>query len=284
MLGQQKRNKVEEGLHSDISLHEYQNRCLISKVREQREEINNTKAQLDSVRSQNNFLSKAFMEINCRLLSMVDSLSILMNEMEIEVEKPTDEKSIVGIGLNLLSSLKGDFHHNDELSQQHASMIENIKNNLETIVSKLLSGFSSYNRDSVVKDLNFKFESLQKELKQSNLELATIKATNIDYKCTLEEKEKELQDLNAKVSVLNRKATCNPLIPYIKWSKDIFKSVNPEHSCICHVCGEDFPTINTTLPMAKLNSFSSPKGYPQVLMNSNNCSSMEVGYNKVSNN
>lgn len=270
MLGQLKRNKVEEGLHSDISMHEYQNRCLISKVREQREEIASSKAQLDSFKSQNNFLSKAFMEVNCRLLSMIESLNILMTEMEIEADKPTNDVNIVGLGLDLLSSLKGEFLHSEELSQQHASMIENIKNNLESIVAKLLGGFSGINRDPMFQELNIKFEALQKELKKSNLELATTKASVIELKSALDLKVKELFELNAKVSILNRKASCNPLIPYIKWSKDIFKTVNPEHSCICHVCGEQLSSINNQhqMPLSKMNSFVSPKNYSQVMMNS----------------
>ena len=49
------------------------------------------------------------MEVNCKLLSMIDSLGILMCEIEVEPDKSTEDENIVEVGLALLSTLKCDF-------------------------------------------------------------------------------------------------------------------------------------------------------------------------------
>jgi len=284
MLGQ-KRNKEEEGLHSDETLLEYQNKCLINKVREQKEEISSSKSQLDLLKSQSNFLSKAFMEVNCRLLSMVDALTILMCEMGIEpVEKTSNcnsnegekekERNFLEIGLEILSTLRGDFTLKEQLTHQHASMIDNIKNNIETIVDNLISGLRGKpNKDisnhSSVSGLKKKFESLKKELDLKNQELSILSYEKIDYTSSLKEKDKEINELNSKLSNLNRKSICNPLIPYLRYSKDLFYSVKPEHSCICHVCGEEFQNLTNHMPIQNYNSYNSDnisKVNSQVLM------------------
>jgi len=238
-----KRIKEEEGLHDDETLLEYQNRCLINKVREQNEEIKGLKTQIETVKTQSTCLSKIFMEVNCRLLSMVDSLEILMCEMQVEKEK-TDVNltSPVFIGLSLLENLKGGFSNKESLAEQHASILENIKNNIESIVAKVVSGCSSQeNKNSSMNfSLKDKLNELSKEVNSKTVELSLIKNEKIDYSAIIKEKDKEITELKNKVNSLNRKSTCNPLVPYIKYSKEIFESIETEHSCVCHVCGVDF--------------------------------------------
>eukprot|EP00340_Litonotus_pictus_P010894 CAMPEP_0170536908 /NCGR_PEP_ID=MMETSP0209-20121228/102408_1 /TAXON_ID=665100 ORGANISM="Litonotus pictus, Strain P1" /NCGR_SAMPLE_ID=MMETSP0209 /ASSEMBLY_ACC=CAM_ASM_000301 /LENGTH=912 /DNA_ID=CAMNT_0010838327 /DNA_START=63 /DNA_END=2802 /DNA_ORIENTATION=+ len=277
MLGK-KRTKEEEGLHSDETVLEFQNRSLISRVKEQREEISSIKSQLDLLKNQSSLLSKAFMEVNCRLLSMVDSLSILMCEMELEPEKSSEENCIVGIGLDLLGNLKGDFSKGEQLTDQHASMMENIKNNIETIVAKLIGGIGEVNREKVTGELGSKFLKLQKELNEKNQELSLLKSEKIDYSSLILKKDSEIADLNSKLSVLNRKEICNPLIPYIKYSKELFKSIKPEHTCTCHVCGEDFQALQNQFTLPGLNTFTAEslsQVNSQIIMNSNGGKSLD---------
>lgn len=283
-MGQQKRNKAEDGLHNDLTMHEYQNRCLISKVKEQKDEISSNKNQLEVLKTQNSFLSKAFMEVNCRLLSMVDSLAILETEVEGEETKGEDH-NIVLVGLDLLKSLKGNFSYSSsQLSEQHASMLENIRNNIELIVAKLLGGFKQVSVPTVEKELKEKLSSIEKKFEKLTYELSILEAENLETKAKLQEKEKEVDELCSKVSLLSRKATCNPLIPYIKWSKDLFTTVKPEHSCVCHVCGEDFNS-STQYGYNQINTFPNDnlsKLNSQILMNSN--SNLDSDSLNVSNN
>jgi hypothetical protein len=271
MLGQQKRNKVEDGLHSDLTTHEYQNRCLISKVKEQKEEISSIKSQLEQLKTQNSFLSKAFMEVNCRLLSMVDSLSILEIEIEGE-ETKIEDQNIALVGLDLLKSLKGNFSYSsNQLSEQHASMLENIRNNIELIVAKLLGGFKQVSFPTIEKEMKEKLSAIEKKFQKQMHEMTIMEAESSEIKAKLTEKDQELEKLCSKVNLLSRKAICNPLIPYIKWSKELFSTTKPEHLCVCHVCGEDFNTNSQYC-------FNSMNGYPndnlsklnsQVLINTN---------------
>jgi chromosome segregation ATPase len=271
MLGQQKRNKLEDGLHNDLTMHEYQNRCLISKVKEQKEEITSIKSQLEVLKTQNSFLSKAFMEVNCRLLSMVDSLSILETEIEGE-ETKSEDQNIVLVGLDLLKSLKGNFSYSsNQLSEQHASMLENIRNNIELIVAKLLGGFKQVSFPTIEKELKDKLSHIEKKFQKQTHEISIIEAESLEVKSRLQEKEKELEEISSKVSVLSRKVICNPMIPYIKWSKELFSTAKPEHACICHVCGEDFNT-NAQFGFNPINSYPNDnlsKLNSQVLINSN---------------
>lgn len=271
MLGQNKRNKAEEVLHNDLTLQEFQNRCLISKVKDQKEEINSMKNQLEALKSQNSFLSKAFMEVNCRLLSMVDSLAILETEIEGE-ETKTEGQDIVLVGLDLLKSLKGNFSYtSNQLSEQHASMLENIRNNIELIVAKLLGGFKQVSVQTIERELREKISEIEKKLEKQTFEISILEADKLEISSKLLEKEKEASEILIKLSKLSRKAICNPLVPYIKWSKEIFNSSKPEHSCVCHVCGEDFNS-NSQYGYGTMNTYTNEnlsKMNSQVLISTN---------------
>ena len=254
MLGK-KRSKEDEGLHNDDSLLEYQNRCLINQNIELKQELGYLKIQIESFKNQSNFLSKSFMEVNCRLLSMVDYISILMSENGVEAEKSSE--NFVSIGLKLLSSIKGKIGDTGDLTEQHSSIIENIKNNLETIISKLLTGFS-FDENKEISESKNQIYFYKKECEVLQKDFSVLKADLIQYESEIKGKNDEITDLKNKLSIANRKAVCNPLIPYIKYSKELFQSIKPEHSCICHVCGEEM--INKKIGLGSFNGFTENLG------------------------
>lgn len=300
MLGK-KRNKEEEGLHDDETLLEYQNRCLINKVKEQNDEIKSLKSQVELLRNQGNCLSKIFMEVNCKLLSMVDSLDILMCEMEIDPERTGMKKTSVVVGLEILKNLKGGFSNKENLTEQHASILENIKNNIDSIVTKVVGGCANTSTiDSTEKEnnLTIKFQNLSIELNKKTLELSNLEQDKFDYYSTLKEKENEILELQSKISCINRKNICNPLIPYIKYSKEIFETIKPEHNCVCHVCGEDFlklteendnritnyqnSLLQQQINQNPINQFQQWSGGHSISYSGGNLNTLNSGYNSFS--
>lgn len=279
-----KRTKEDEGLHSDETVYEYQNRCLTNKVREQKDEILQLKNNVETLKSQNNFLSKAFMEINCKLLIMEDSIGMLIVESDMAVEKNQTDQNFISLGLNLLNALKGDLSSKEKLAEEHASMLENIKDKIESIAGKLSNGFSSFPKsENISAQIEQKFIILQNELNSKHNELSILKSDKTDFSVIIKQKEAEIANLKIENSNLNRRIIVNPLVPLIKYTKDHFANFikQKEHTCCCHVCGTDFVENSTNSNMIidnNLNNMSNSMGN-----NLSNNLTNNMGNNNVNN-
>lgn len=265
---------MKEATTSNSDILEYQNRCLFTLVNEQKSEILSSKNQLENLKNQNSILSKTFMDVNCKLGVIADSLNILMGEMCIDKDT-NDERIINSIGMQILMKLKENNFEISDLSDQHSSVIENIKNNIEAIIMKLYNGISNVDANMVNSDIKEKYVKLESELKLKNAELENIKFVKYQYDTDISNKNKEIEELKNKVFQFNRRNSCNPLVPYINFSKEHFKQNNFEHLCTCHVCGQDFNEMKEKiLGSFPSNEFSNMTN--QIISNSINDESINV--------
>lgn len=236
-----KRVREEEGLHTDETVLQYQNRCLISRVRDLKEDLVASKLKIDALTNQSIYLSKVFMEVNCRLLNMSESLGIIMCHLSIESTPAESPDKIGDLGIKLLKNVMGDFGDKEQLAQEHSSMLENMRLNIENIAGKLISGLALVNIPKVNYDLEQKLHCMQSELSLKISEFGKIKAENTQWSNIVKMKDDEIEKLKIVNSSLNRSIVTSPLIPYIKYSQEFFKAERTEHTCSCGVCGKDIP-------------------------------------------
>lgn len=236
-----KRAREEEGLHADETVLQYQNRCLISRVRDLKEDLVASKLKIDALTNQSMYLSKVFMEVNCRLLNMSESLGIIMCHLSIE-SAPVDAPDKIGdLGIRLLKTVMGDFGDKEQLAEEHSSMLENMRVNIENIAGKLMSGLSLVNNPKVNFDLEQKLTSMYCDLASKTNELNKMKAEHVQWSNIVKMKDDEIEKLKVLNASLNRSIVASPLIPYIKYSQEFFKAERTEHTCSCGVCGRDIP-------------------------------------------
>jgi hypothetical protein len=234
---QKKRVRDEEGLLGDESVLQYQNRCLFSHLKKLKEDYANNSSKLECLKSHNTHLSKVFMEINCRLLNLSELASMIMSGFNPEINQIRADKNFVSWGLSLLDDLKKGFDNRDKLSEENASMLDNMRDNIENIITKLISGINELNSSSIDQSLGSKLFSIQnllKDLKAKTL----IKLDQTNFEEILKEKDEEIDKLKLENLSLNRKVACFPLVPYIKYSQEIEQD-KIEHKCWCYICAKD---------------------------------------------
>lgn len=239
MLGK-KRSREEEGLIVDESVTQYQNRCLFSHLKSLKEELSSSTSKLEAAKSQNSYLSKIFMEINCRLLNISEIVSLLKDEIPGEANEAKSNKNFVNWAISLLSDLKEGFPNRDKIFEENASMMDNIKDNIENIVTKMSSGESEKKESEVDSALKVKLGNLKEIL--SEIKTKISHKMDIDnYEEVMKEKDDIIENLKKENMALNRRVICFPAVPYIKYSKEFDSEIEKtEHKCWCYLCNKEF--------------------------------------------
>ncbi len=236
-----KRVKDDEVTQPDESVTQYQNRCLVSRLKVACEELSLYKNKYDSLITNNSSLYKIFMEINCRLLNLSDSLNIIFS---------CDNSSygLVNLGVKLLSSLKEDFKFK-EISEEYLSMIDNIKNNIESIFGSIISNTKS--NHIISNDIENKISLVHSDLIKIKEDNSILSAELIDIKAKLAEKDALINKLSDENKALNLRIIANPVVPLIKYLEYFKVAESSEnkipHTCYCYVCAKDFDQKTETL-------------------------------------
>lgn len=285
-----KRNKEETSLHEDESVVYYQNRCLVSYLKDSRKENKEIEEKLNILNGNNQYLYKIFMEMNCRLLNLNENLNIIISQSVsaeesniINIKKSYSkelilnqndndfEKDVLNIGLKLLNSMKYDnidFVIDEKekfsISNEYFSLIENIKNNIQSITEGLVGlfnksiSFQQSNEIDLKKDaetnqtnqVNIKLNSIssiEENILKINENIKKVRSQQTRLELEMSDKKFQIDDLNKKCSLLkeenqklNLRIKTNPIVPLIKYTEEFFKNENIPHDCICHVCGKEF--------------------------------------------
>jgi DNA repair exonuclease SbcCD ATPase subunit len=226
---------------------EYQNKCLVGLIEDQKRLIVEKDSEIQNLGRKNNILLSEFNKICSSLVYLKNSTSHFLNQYNVNLNLNLN----VGYNLpldiltNLLKNIENNNLANEEdpLNQVLKTIQTSIEELVSTLVKLINKEYSVNGNDDKIIELQNNLAVFMKERGTYEEELNKAKLTCAQLEEEIRQSKLEKIDLNEKIKRLMIRVQSHPFMPVIGYEKFLDKI--EAHNCVCNLCANEMRKSET---------------------------------------